>query len=212
MVIKSYDIKYLDNVATNIGTMFEYAIACGYDPKTYWNIFVSSNVARQIEKGNPRFLVGYSAIDLFNYVINTSLVKDELYNPKPFFYRSKFYWAGWAIAQYQNYKAMTFFNINKAFSIERVLALYDVLHEADITKFFAIIDEYIDTNRNETNLKRIRIAAGLSQRQLSEKANVSIRNIQMYEQRHNDINKAQVDIIFRLSKTLGCNIEDLFEY
>ena len=51
----------------------------------------------------------------------------------------------------------------------------------------------------------------LSQKQLAEKAEVSIRNIQMYEQRQNDINKAQADILFRLSKTLGCNIEDLFE-
>ena len=52
---------------------------------------------------------------------------------------------------------------------------------------------------------------GISQKQLAEKAEVSIRNIQMYEQRQNDINKAQADILFRLSKTLGCNIEDLFE-
>ena len=34
----------------------------------------------------------------------------------------------------------------------------------------------------------------------------------MYEQRNNDINKAQVDILLKLSKTLGCNIEDLLEY
>ena len=63
----------------------------------------------------------------------------------------------------------------------------------------------------DTNLKRIRIASGLSQSQLSKLAQVSIRNIQMYEQRRNDINKAQADILFRLSKSLGCNIEDLFE-
>ena len=27
MAIKSYDVRYLDNVAINIGTMFEYAVA-----------------------------------------------------------------------------------------------------------------------------------------------------------------------------------------
>ena len=68
MAIKSYDVRYLDIVATNIGTMFEYAVACGYEPKVYWNMFASSEVAKQIEKGNPRFLVGYSAIDLLNQV------------------------------------------------------------------------------------------------------------------------------------------------
>ena len=211
MAIKSYDVRYLDSVATNIGTMFEYAVACGYEPKVYWNMFASSEVAKQIEKGNPRFLVGYSAIDLLDHVVNATAFKGKLLEPKPFFSRSEFYWAGWALAQYQNYKATSFFNISKAFPIEKVLALYDTLHEADITKFFSVADEYIDAHKKETNLKRIRTAAGLSQKQLAEKAEVSIRNIQMYEQRHNDINKAQADILFRLSKILGCKIEDLFE-
>lgn len=211
MAIKSYDVRYLDSVATNIGTMFEYAVACGYEPKVYWNMFASSEVAKQIEKGNPRFLVGYSAIDLLDHVVNTTASNGRLLAPKPFFSRSEFYWAGWALAQYQNYKATSFFNISKAFPIEKVLALYDTLHEADITKFFSVADKYIDAHKKETNLKRIRTAAGLSQKQLAEKAEVSIRNIQMYEQRHNDINKAQADILFRLSKILGCKIEDLFE-
>lgn len=211
MAIKSYDVRYLDSVATNIGTMFEYAVACGYEPKVYWNMFASSEVAKQIEKGNPRFLVGYSALDLLDYVVNTTASNGKLLATKPFFSRSEFYWAGWALAQYQNYKATSFFNISKAFPIENVLALYDTLHEADITKFFSVADEYIAAHKKETNLKRIRTAAGLSQKQLAEKAEVSIRNIQMYEQRHNDINKAQADILFRLSKTLGCNMEDLFE-
>ena len=61
------------------------------------------------------------------------------------------------------------------------------------------------------NLKKIRISAGFSQKQLSINADVSIRNIQMYEQRQNNINKAQADILFRLSKALGCRIEDLLE-
>ena len=50
MAIKSYDVRYLDNVAINIGTMFEYAVACGYEPKVYWNMFASSEMAKQIEK------------------------------------------------------------------------------------------------------------------------------------------------------------------
>lgn len=211
MAIKSYDGRYVENVAVNIGTMFEYAVACGYEPKVYWNMFTSSVVAEQIEKGNPRFLVGYSAIDLLNYVVNTTAPNGNLLALEPFYSRSEFYWAGWALAQYQNYKATSFFNINKAFPIEKVLSLYDTLHEADISKFFAVADGYIGSHKKETNLKRIRTAAGLSQRQLAEKAEVSIRNIQMYEQRRNNINKAQADILFRLAKTLGCNIEDLFE-
>ncbi len=211
MAIKSYDVTYLDNVATNIGTMFEYAVFCNYEPIEYWNIFISSDVAKQIENGNPKYLVGLSAIDLLELVVGKTISTEKLLFNNLLFSRSKFYWAGWSLAQYQNYKVKSFFNINKEFPIERVLSLYSTLHEADITKFFDVADEHIYTNKTETNLKRIRIAAGLSQRQLAEKAEVSIRNIQMYEQQHNDINKAQADILFRISKTLGCNIIDLFE-
>ena len=59
MAIKSYDVKYLDSVATNIGTMFEYAVACGYELKVYWDMFTCSTVTKQIENGNLKFLVCY---------------------------------------------------------------------------------------------------------------------------------------------------------
>lgn len=63
----------------------------------------------------------------------------------------------------------------------------------------------------ETNLKRIRSAKGYSQKQLAELSSVSLRSIQMYEQRQKDINKAQSDSLFHLAKVLGCTMEDLLE-
>jgi hypothetical protein len=33
----------------------------------------------------------------------------------------------------------------------------------------------------------------------------------MYEQRNKDINKASVEALYRISKVLGCSIEDLLE-
>ncbi len=211
MAIRAYDESYAGTVADNIGTMFEYAAGSGLDPVLYWGMFSASDVARQIERGNPRYLVGYSAAELLNLVINASMERTAPLSPESFFDRPVYYWAGWALARYQNYKGTSFQNINRLLPIERVLSMYDTLHEADITKFFAVADEYIAAHRGETNLKRIRTAAGLSQSQLAEKADVAVRNIQMYEQRRNDINKAQADILARLAKTLGCNIEDLFE-
>ena len=60
-------------------------------------------------------------------------------------------------------------------------------------------------------MKRIRAAYGCTQAELARKSNVSLRSIQMYEQRNKDINKASVDTVYRLSKTLGCAMEDLIE-
>ena len=116
------------------------------------------------------------------------------------------------MAQLQFHKAISFYEINKYLPIEKVLSLYDTLHEADITKFIDVSDSYFNKIEKETNLKQMRIAAGLSQSMLAKQAQVSIRSIQMYEQKQNDINKAQIDILHRIAKVLGCNIEDLLEF
>lgn len=67
------------------------------------------------------------------------------------------------------------------------------------------------TSSYETNLKRIRTVKGYSQKQLAEMSGVSLRSIQMYEQRNKDINKAQSDSLYRLAKVLCCKMEDLLE-
>ena len=63
----------------------------------------------------------------------------------------------------------------------------------------------------ETNLKRIRTTYGCTQAELSKRSGVSLRSIQMYEQRNKNINKASVETIYSLAKVLGCSMEDLIE-
>lgn len=91
-----------------------------------------------------------------------------------------------------------------------VLSWYPTLHEADVTKFFDVANTYFKKSEI-TNLKKIRQARGLSQSKLANLAEVELRSIQMYEQRRNDINKAQVETLYKLARVLGCNIEDLLE-
>ena len=88
--------------------------------------------------------------------------------------------------------------------------MYSTLHEADITKFFDIANTYFD-NKEISNLKIVRQASVLSQSKLAKLAGVKLRSIQMYEQKRNDINKAQVENLYKLAKVLGCNIEDLLD-
>ena len=87
--------------------------------------------------------------------------------------------------------------------------LYGVLHEADPSKAVSIFDELM--SKGETNLAIIRKQRGLSQSQLAKKSSVSIRSIQLYEQRKTDINKAQYNHLLSLSKALNCEIEDILE-
>ncbi len=88
---------------------------------------------------------------------------------------------------------------------------YQDMHEADITKFVQIADARIREHFPETALKRLRTICGCSQTELASRSGVSLRSIQMYEQRHKDINKACAQTLYSLAKVLGCSMEDLLE-
>ena len=96
-------------------------------------------------------------------------------------------------------------------SFDDLQSMYYTLHEADITKFASIADERIRDHFRHTNLKRIRTAYGCTQSELAMRSGVSLRSIQMYEQRNKDINKASAESLYRISKVLGCSMEDLLE-
>ena len=87
--------------------------------------------------------------------------------------------------------------------------MYYTLHEADVSKFAEIADARIREHFAETNLKRIRTAC--SQAELAKKSGVGLRSIQLYEQRQKDINKASAESLYKISKVLGCAMEDLLE-
>ena len=202
----AYSDLYLEDVAFNLGMCLSISHKIGILPKYFWGRFVYSFVAKEIEHGNPKYLVGCSELELFNLV---------LYENKQFsmciFERDKYYWAGYSLAKYQHYSGLSFKKINRLVTIDDVLRLYNTLHEADITKFFSVMDEYIEKRKEENVLRLIRVARGYSQSQLAKEANVSIRNIQMYEQGKNNIKKAQADILMKIANALSCDIKDLIE-
>ena len=198
MVTKSNNSLYNEVVSENIGFIYQYAVNCGFDPIIFWNKFINSYVCKEIEMGNPKYLVGHSAIELFNFIINDSNNSDFII-PEPFYSRPRFYWAGWSIAKYQHYRGLSFYELNKIVSIEQILPLYDTLHEADITKFYMILDEIVFNHKKESNLKIIRTAAGLSQSELSK-----IERGEIY-------NPSNV-FLYRLSKALDVEYNDLLRY
>ena len=63
----------------------------------------------------------------------------------------------------------------------------------------------------ESKLKLMRIRKGMKQAELSEASGVPIKCIGNYEQLRRDINHARVDIVYRLAKALGCEMEDIIE-
>ena len=62
-----------------------------------------------------------------------------------------------------------------------------------------------------SKLQTIRQASGKSQSQLSAETEIPLYTIQKLEQGKRDINKASGESLLKLSRALGCKIEDILE-
>lgn len=211
-MIRAYREIYLNKAQSALGDAFDYAVnACGIPGADFAKLFTASSLSKRMENGEPAILAGKSGIEIAAEVIEetTGRLPDTV--PQAQFGRSKEYWIGWAFAYYQWYSARSYGEIFQALPYSDLIRLYGTLHEADISKFADVADTRMRECFRETNLKRIRTAYGVSQAELSRQSGVTLRSVQMYEQRRKDINKASAETLYRLAKTLGCSIEDLIE-
>ncbi len=116
-----------------------------------------------------------------------------------------------AVAYYQWYSSRHYNEIFKALPFDYLHEMYSTLHEADISKFVDVANEHISEYFKDTALKRIRTNYGCTQSELSKLSGVSLRSIQMYEQRRKNINKSSAESLYSIAKVLGCSMEDLIE-
>ena len=203
---------YLNKAQSVLGDAFDYAVnVCEIPGADFMKMFAASSISKRMENGEPVYVSGKSGIEIVLEVVYETMGKEIEILPQEHFGRTKEYWIGWAVAYYQWYSGRKYSDIFKVITYEDLQKMYYTLHEADVSKFAEIVDHLIKEYFAETNLKRIRSAYGCSQSELAEKSGVSLRSIQMYEQRNKDINKASVDTVFRLAKALGCTMEDLIE-
>ena len=61
----AYEEMYLNDAMCAIGEMLDYAVHdCGCDGDLFFTQFLSSGVAEQFERGNPKFVGGMSGVEL----------------------------------------------------------------------------------------------------------------------------------------------------
>ena len=211
-MMRAYSEKYLDNAATVFSEMVDYVVNDrNISGDQFMHMFITSGAAKQFERGNPRYIVGRSGIEIADEVLSKTAPDFCSVTPDIREVRTPEYWAGWSLAQYQWYTAKPFGNIMRHLPFSGIVKLYSALHEADITKFNEVADSIITQQSPPTNLKRIRTAAKMTQKKLATESGVTLRSIQMYEQRNKDINKAQAINLAKMARVLGCDIEDLLE-
>ncbi len=208
----AYQEIYVSKAQSVLGDAFDYAInTCGIKGEDFIKMFIVSEISTSMENGEPKYLAGKSGIEIVREIVFETMGKELKQEPQDRFTRSSEYWAGWAIAYYQWWSSRKYADIFKVITYNDLQAMYHTLHEADITKFVDVVDERVKAVYTETNLKRIRTAYGCSQSELAKMSGVSLRSIQMYEQRNKDINNASASTLNAIAKVLGCTIEDLLE-
>lgn len=208
----AYQEIYVSKAQRVLGDAFDFAInVCNVPGEDFVKLFLGSSVSKRIEKGDPGCVAGKSGAELVLEIIEETTFEAIDATAVESIERSREYWIGWAVAYYQWYSDRKFSEIFQVVTFEDLQNAYYALHEADVSKFVDVIDEKVKEVFNETNLKRIRSTYGCTQAELASKSGVSLRSIQMYEQRRKDINKASVETLYRISKILGCEVEDLIE-
>lgn len=211
-MIHAYPEFYLSKAMRHLGDAFDFAInECGISGTVFSRMFINSKISRCMENGEAKYLVGMSGIDIALECIEDTTGKAPEIIPREVFSRTPEYWCGWAICYYQWYSSRTFADIFRIIPFEDLMQLYPTLHEAGEEKLAATMDEIIRRREPETNLKRYRTILNCTQQELSDRSGVSLRSIQMYEQRNKDINKAAGDTLWNLSRVLGCSMEALLE-
>lgn len=211
-MIHAYGEMYVSSAQAILGEAFDYAVNdCKLQGENFVRFFVAGTVARRMENGEAMFLAGKSGIEVAAMVIEEATGRRPEVAATPRMSRTADYWIGWAVAYYQWFSGNSYQRIFSALTYAELERMYPTLHEADLTKFIEIADEVVREKFPETNLKRLRTLYGCTQKELATRSGVSLRSIQMYEQRQKDINKASLETVLRISKVLGCTMEDLVE-
>lgn len=213
MRMHAYPEMYVSKAQDRLGDAFDYAInSCDIAGEDFMQMFACSSISRRMGKADPKYVPGKSGIEIALDVIEEATGKELHIEPKMSYARSIEYWMGWALAYYQWWSDRQYKEIFQVVSYKNLQKMYYTLHEADVTKFADIMDKLMHEYFADTHLKRFRSYTGMTQAELAQQSGVSLRSIQMYEQRHKDINKASVETVYKLAKVFGCAVEDLIEH
>lgn len=208
MEIRAYNELYLENAMTAMATMLDYAVNYrNWKIDDFFQAFLDSRVfPHRFETGHPDTVAGKTGVELYYCITGEKTNKASEYIE---FDRSAEYWVGWSLAYCQWYMNRTFQSVVSVVKPSELLHMYPVYHEMDLLQLVDAIEERIKAT--PTKLELLRRKLGYSQRQLADLSTVSLRSIQMYEQRNNDISKAQFNILNALARVLKCSVYDLVD-
>lgn len=210
MTIHAYSPLYLNKSSRAVGNMLHDAVLVfGMDGADFLERFIQSDIAEQIEIGNPKYIAGKSGLELFLEVMDETSGQVYTADNIESYDRSDAYWVGWMLTHYQWYSGRTFKSILDTIPYDELIGLYETLHETDIGKSYEVLDAHF--SQSESKLKTVRKLCGLTQEALANRSGVSLNTIRAYERKSKCLNKAQLNIVMRLANALKCDVSDLLE-
>ena len=208
----AYSESYLNDAKENLAVFYDYGVCvCEVKMDLLSWLFIKSGYADKFERGNPAVVAGMSGVELARAVISHAYPNKTFKDYNSYSARSDLYWAGWSLAEYQWTTCKRFKDIFDKIPFSEIVLMYKVYHEMSVENFIEDLNKRLDLIEQETRLKIIRESRGLSQSELAKLSGVNLRSIQMYEQKINNIDKAQAGTLYKLSRVLGCTIEELLE-
>lgn len=212
MTCRAYRDLYLNEAKRHLGTATDYLVnVCGLPADGVGSLYASSVTAKQFYRGDPLVVAGMSGIELGQRLLLEIHPGEVPPPPVRTIGKSPEYWSGWALAHFSWYWCATFKWIFARRPLSAIVAKYAVYHEMDISRFLEDFHEELLAVKIESSLRQLRLGAGYSQAELARASGVNVRNIQLYEQGVQDINKASASILAALARPLGCSIEDLMD-
>ena len=211
-MIHAYDEEYFPLAQRVLGDAVDFAVGTlGVDAEMFGKAFWVSDSSKQVAHGNPKYVAGMNGCELARKVLTETGVSFTDKDDVVYIDKSPEFWAGWALAFYQWYSGKSFSEILRVVPLGKIINMYTPYHEMDIMSFVDRMQETIEASRTKTNLRMKREYCGISQSELARRSGVPLRQIQLFEQRQRDINKAAAETLLRLSRSLYCGMEDLME-
>ena len=212
MRIHAYDELYIDSAQYILGHAVDFAVmTLELEPDMFGKALSVAPAAIQFAAGNPRYVAGMNGCEFARLVLTETNTRFTDTEDIMYLDKSPEYWAGWALAYYQWISDRSFMDILHAVPLSKLIKMYPVFHEMDISRFVEQMDRRMNEAYPATRLKTMRTNIGFSQAKLASVSGVALRQIQLFEQRQRDINNAAGITLLRLSKALYCRIEDLLE-
>lgn len=205
----AYDEMYVEGAMVRMGDMLEYAcLDLGYDPDSFFKMFILSGYARRFEIGDVSVVAGKSGPELAYEVLTEIDHVRELPAPTWREDRSDLYWSGWILAYFQWIKNMPFSDIWNSISIRMLQKMYPTMHEADINRATDAMTEMMKpTEKN--SVQTLRLVRGLTQQELAERANMTVSQLQRIEYGERKVENLSLKTAIALATALGVSVEEM---